>query len=54
MEHNIHLINDIVNVDSNSKIFLINEIQDEKYELKFGDGFFGKKLGTATGEYWRW
>ena len=41
------LINDIVNVDSNSKIFLINEIQDEKYELKFGDGFFGKKLGTG-------
>ena len=41
------LINDIINVDSNSKIFLINEIQDEKYELKFGDGFFGKKLGTG-------
>ena len=41
------LINDIVNFDSNSKIFLINEIQDEKYELKFGDGFFGKKLGTG-------
>ena len=40
------LINDIISVDSNSKIFLINEIQDEKYELKFGDGFFGKKLGT--------
>ena len=29
-----NLINDIINVDSNSKIFLINEIQDEKYELK--------------------
>ena len=42
------LINDIINVDSNSKIFLINEIQDEKYELKFGDGFFGKKLGTEA------
>ena len=45
-----NLINDIINVDSNSKIFLINEIQDEKYELKFGDGFFGKKLGTETGQ----
>ena len=41
------LINDIISVDSSSKIFLINEIQDEKYELKFGDGFFGKKLGTG-------
>ena len=35
--------------DSNSKIFLIKEIQDEKYELKFGDGFFGKKLGEEPG-----
>ena len=45
-----NLINDIINVDSNSKIFLINEIQDERYELKFGDGFFGKKLGTGVGQ----
>ena len=42
-----NLVNDIISVDSESKIFLINEIQDEKYELKFGDGFFGKKLGTG-------
>ena len=45
-----NLINDIINIDSNSKIFLINEIQDERYELKFGDGFFGKKLGTGVGQ----
>ena len=45
-----NLVNDIINVDSNSKIFLIREIQDEKYELKFGDGFFGKKLGTDAGQ----
>ena len=44
------LINDIITVDSTSKIFLIKEIQDEKYELKFGDGYFGKKLGTGAGE----
>ena len=44
------LVNDIINVDSNSKIYLIREIQDEKYELKFGDGFFGKKLGTDIGQ----
>ena len=41
-----NLVNDIINVNSESKIYLINEIQDEKYELKFGDGFFGKKLGN--------
>ena len=45
-----NLINDIITVDSTSKIFLIKEIQDERYELKFGDGYFGKKLGTAAGE----
>ena len=45
-----NLVNDIINVDSSSKIFLIREIQDEKYELKFGDGFFGKKLGTDVGQ----
>ena len=45
-----NLVNDIINVDSSSKIFLIREIQDEKYELKFGDGFFGKKLGTDAGQ----
>ncbi len=44
------LVNDIINVDSNSKIYLIKEIQDEKYELKFGDGFFGKKLGTNSNQ----
>ena len=42
------LINDIINVDSDSKIYLIKEIQDEKYELKFGDGFFGRKLGEGA------
>ena len=44
------LVNDIVSVDSESKIYLINEIQDERYELKFGDGYFGKKLGSGVGE----
>ena len=38
------LVDNILNVDSTSRIFLIQEIQDEKYELLFGDGFIGKKL----------
>ena len=40
------LVDNIVDVDSTSQIFLVREIQDERYELKFGDGIFGKKLGT--------
>ena len=39
------LSENIFNVDKNSRIFFINEIQDEKYELRFGDGIIGKKLG---------
>jgi len=36
--------NDIFDIDGKSKIFFIQEIQDQKYELIFGDGIFGKKL----------
>ena len=39
------LSENIFNVDKNSRIFFVNEIQDEKYELRFGDGIIGKKLG---------
>ena len=37
------LYNNILQVDSNSKLFLIQEIEDEKYEILFGDGIIGKK-----------
>ena len=37
------LADNIFNVNSNSQIFLIQEVQDEKYQLLFGDGFFGQK-----------
>jgi len=33
----------ITNVDENSKLFLIQEIADEKYEIRFGDDIIGKK-----------
>lgn len=33
----------VFNLDSNSKVFLIQEIEDEKYEIVFGDNVFGKK-----------
>jgi len=38
------LVENILNIDSASEIYLIQEVQDEKYELLFGDGRFGKKL----------
>ena len=48
------VIDNIVNVTSKSETYLIQEIQDEKYELLFGDGTFGKKLedgATITVQY---
>ena len=42
-------VNNIITINSDSKIYFVREIQDEKYELRFGDGIFGKKLGTYDG-----
>ncbi|MHA2032993.1 MAG: baseplate wedge protein, partial [Candidatus Kariarchaeaceae archaeon] len=41
-------VDNIFTVDSNSEIYLLQEIADEKYELLFGDGIIGKKLETGT------
>ena len=38
------LASNILNIDSTSETYLIQEIKDERYELLFGDGYFGKKL----------
>ena len=38
------LVDNIFEINSNSEIYLIQEVKDEKYELIFGDGIFGKKL----------
>ena len=40
------LVDNIINVTPSSQIYLLQEIQDEKYQLLFGDGLIGKKLGT--------
>tara|TARA_R100000231_G_scaffold78388_1_gene60666 strand:+ start:440 stop:2329 length:1890 start_codon:yes stop_codon:yes gene_type:complete len=37
-------VDNILRVDKDSEIFLIQEVQDEKYEILFGDGIIGKKL----------
>ena len=36
--------NNILDIGTNDKIFFINEIEDESYEIFFGDGVLGRKL----------
>ena len=38
----------ILGIDSTSKIFYLEEIDDGRYEIKFGDGVLGKKLEANT------
>ena len=42
------VVENILNLDSNSVICLLQEIQDERYELLFGDGIIGKKLENGA------
>ena len=42
------MIDNILNIDKNSEIFLAQEVQDEKYEIMFGDGLFGRKLESDS------
>tara|TARA_B100000085_G_scaffold11442_1_gene9881 strand:- start:3828 stop:5732 length:1905 start_codon:yes stop_codon:yes gene_type:complete len=37
-------IDNILHINKASEVYLIQEITDERYELLFGDGYFGKKL----------
>tara|TARA_B100000073_G_scaffold51258_1_gene37778 strand:+ start:575 stop:2359 length:1785 start_codon:yes stop_codon:yes gene_type:complete len=42
------LATNILGVDGNSKVFFLDEIEDERYELLFGDGVLGKELDANT------
>ena len=42
------LTNNIIDVTNTSLIFLLQEVADEKYEILFGDGKFGKKLEDSN------
>ena len=47
-------VDNILNLNKTSEIYLTQEVQDEKYEILFGDGIFGKKLennSTVTATY---
>ena len=37
-------VDNILKVNKDSEIYLLQEVQDEKYEILFGDGIIGKKL----------
>ena len=41
-------VDNILTLNKNSEIYLAQEVQDEKYEILFGDGFFGKKLENGA------
>lgn len=43
-----NLVKNLFNVKSDSKVFFIQEIEDERYQLLFGDNVFGKKLESNT------
>jgi len=42
------LVDNIIGVTSTSNIYLIQETTDEKYEILFGDGIFGRKLQSGN------
>ena len=42
------LVDNILNIDKSSEIFLLQEVGDERYELLFGDGYFGRKLENGA------
>ena len=37
-------VDNILNLNKDSEIYLLQEIQDERVEILFGDGYFGKQL----------
>ena len=41
---NYYLANSLFDVKPNSKVFYIQEVENERYELIFGDNIFGRKL----------
>jgi hypothetical protein len=38
----------ILNINKNSRIFLIQEVGDEKYEIRFGDNIIGKRPASGS------
>ena len=47
-EREYRKVDNILNISNTSEVYLIQEITDERYELLFGDGIFGKKLDNES------
>jgi len=43
-ETNYTVQDSLFNIDSESKVYYLQEVEDERYQLIFGDGIFGKAL----------
>jgi hypothetical protein len=39
---------DIIDLDSNSAVYFVREIENSKYQLEFGDGIIGKALNVGS------
>ena len=42
------LADNLIGINSESKVFFIQEVEDQRYELIFGDNVFGKKLDNLN------
>ena len=40
------VVDGLNDIDSTSRVFFLQEVKDEKYEIRFGDGLIGRKLGS--------
>ena len=45
---NYRVQDSLFSIDENSKVYFLQEIEDERYQLIFGDGIFGKALEEAN------
>ena len=48
VKNSFKLSKNLFDITSESKVFFIQEIEDQRYELIFGDGIFGKKLNNLN------
>ena len=48
VKNSFKLSKNLFDITSESRVFFIQEIEDQRYELIFGDGIFGKKLSNLN------
>lgn len=48
IKRNFVFTDDLVSAKSTSRVYFLQEIEDERYEVLFGDGIFGRKLEAGN------